>query len=133
MQNKIAKQRKKAGLTQVELALKLNVAQSTLSSWESGKLTPSMDSLGNIAKILQCDIFDLMQNGKKYAETRPFSDFDNEEILEYFKEIDELINATRYMTEDDRHKLLNIAKTVFPEAFEKSKTKALHYNPVNPK
>ena len=129
MFNKIAKYRKRSKLTQEELATKLDISQSTLSSWESGKLTPSMEYIDKLALIFGCSPFDLFQRGKFYQETRAFSDVDIEEILQYFKEIDELINVTRYMTEDERFKLLSIAKAAFPERFDEAKSEEHHYKP----
>ena len=41
--------RKEKGLTQVELAEKLNLSQSTIASWENGKRRPDLDFLPVIA------------------------------------------------------------------------------------
>jgi len=133
MFNKVAKYRKKSGLTQIELAEKLDISQSTLSSWESGKLTPSMPHIEQMAKIFGCFPFDLFQRGKLYTDTRPFSDVDNEEILEHLKYVEDLINVTRYMTEEERYRLLIIAEAAFPERFEEAKSKEHHYNPKRKK
>ncbi|MBR4027658.1 MAG: helix-turn-helix domain-containing protein [Lachnospiraceae bacterium] len=54
--------RLKAGLSQVELATKLNVAKSTYSMYESGKRTPKLDTIKCIANILQIDINTLIPN-----------------------------------------------------------------------
>ena len=53
--------RKKKGLSQEDLARKLDVKQNTVSQWEKGKRNPSLPMLLNIAKILECSIGDLVQ------------------------------------------------------------------------
>ena len=51
--------RKKAGLTQVQLADLLGVSQANISAWEKGKALPSADKLPNTAEVLKCKIDDL--------------------------------------------------------------------------
>ena len=51
--------RKAIGISQGELALKLNVDRSTVSKWESGDALPRSDKLPEIAQILGCSIDDL--------------------------------------------------------------------------
>ena len=43
--------RKKSGLTQNELAEKLNYSDNTISRWEHAEITPSVESLAQIAQI----------------------------------------------------------------------------------
>ncbi len=50
---KIARQQ--AGITQGELAKKLNIAYSTLNKYEKGHRVPDAELLGQIANILKCD------------------------------------------------------------------------------
>ena len=45
--------RRKEGLTQTELAEKLNCSVNTISRWENGKYSPSIDELNKIAEILK--------------------------------------------------------------------------------
>jgi len=47
--------RKEKGMSQIALAKKLKVNQSTLSGWESGKFQPSFELVRQIALILECD------------------------------------------------------------------------------
>ena len=49
MSENLKRLRKEKGLTQVELAEKLNLSQSTIASWENGKRRPDLDSLPVIA------------------------------------------------------------------------------------
>lgn len=51
--------RKKAGLTQKELAEKLGVDQSAVSFWETGRSAPRGAKLFRLADILNCTIDEL--------------------------------------------------------------------------
>ena len=53
---RIRNERKKANLTQAELATKLGIQQSTVASWETGANTPRMKNLLKMASVLGCDI-----------------------------------------------------------------------------
>jgi len=52
--------RKKLGLTQVELAEKLNVSQSTITSWENGNRRPDLDFLPVLAQIFGISVDELL-------------------------------------------------------------------------
>jgi len=51
----IRKYRKKAGLTQKQLAENLGVSQPEISFWETGVIEPSDDSVQRISAILDAD------------------------------------------------------------------------------
>jgi transcriptional regulator with XRE-family HTH domain len=51
--------REKRGLSQTELAKRINVSQPLLSKWESGKAYPRYPELKAIATVLKCSIEDL--------------------------------------------------------------------------
>lgn len=56
--------RKKAGLTQVELAQLLGFkSTSVISMWESGDRSPRTDKLPELARILHCTIDELFERG----------------------------------------------------------------------
>lgn len=61
--NNLESIRKEKGLTQVELAAKLNVQQSTISHIENGERNPSAELLCNLAEALGVTIDELI--GKK--------------------------------------------------------------------
>ena len=44
--------RKESGLTQMELARKLNVKQNTISNWENGKSKPYIIMTTKLAEVL---------------------------------------------------------------------------------
>lgn len=52
----IRKARKKAGLTQRELADKLHVSLNTVSRWEVDSSKPHIDMLTHIAEALGCKV-----------------------------------------------------------------------------
>lgn len=53
--------RKDKDLTQVELALKLGVKNTTISMWESGKSVPSITKLQMLSQNLDCTIEDVVK------------------------------------------------------------------------
>ena len=59
--------RKKAELTQAELAQQLGVSQANISQWEKGESLPRADKLPAIASALNCSIDALYGYCKKEA------------------------------------------------------------------
>lgn len=57
----IIKLRKKQGLSQVQLAEKLNITQGAVSQWEMGLSKPKSEILPELAKALNCTIDDLFE------------------------------------------------------------------------
>ncbi len=51
------------GLTQKDLAIKLNVSDRTISSWEAGRTEPNMGMVEELAKVLNCRKSDLIGIG----------------------------------------------------------------------
>lgn len=68
--------RKQAQLTQVELASKLGIAQSSYADWERGRKKPTQDNLVKIAQILNVSVDYLVGNSEKKAD-----ELDNIEFL----------------------------------------------------
>lgn len=54
--------RKKANILQADLAVAMNVNQSTVSMWEIGAAAPTADKLPKLAKILGCTIDALFED-----------------------------------------------------------------------
>lgn len=52
--------RRKKGLTQEELAIRLNVVRQTVSKWEKGLSVPDADMLQKIADILEVSVTSLL-------------------------------------------------------------------------
>lgn len=59
--------RKRAGLTQDDLAEKLYVTRQAVSNWENNKTQPDIDTLLSLSKALNCDISELLY-GEKPSE-----------------------------------------------------------------
>lgn len=69
---KIRYYRNELGLTQDDLAKKLNTTKATISNYETGYRTPKQDNLFDLAKVLQVSIDDLFPetNTKKKNESK---------------------------------------------------------------
>ena len=59
--NAISRLRKKQGLSQVQLAEKLNITQGAVSQWEMGLSKPKSEILPELAKVLNCTIDELFK------------------------------------------------------------------------
>ena len=68
--------RKQADLTQVELAGKLGIVQSSYADWERGRKKPTQDNLVKIAQVLNVSVDYLVGNSEKKAD-----ELDNIELL----------------------------------------------------
>lgn len=58
---RIRKMRERKGLSQAELAQRLNVSQSAVTQWETGTRLPATKNLIEIAKVLECTIDELFR------------------------------------------------------------------------
>ena len=54
-------QRKRAGLTQMEVAKQLGITDSAVNQWETGKTTPNTKRLGELAKLYNCTVDELLK------------------------------------------------------------------------
>ena len=68
--------RKQAHLTQVELAKRLGIGQSSYADWERGKKKPTQENLVKIAKVLNVSIDYLVGNSEEESD-----ELDNIELL----------------------------------------------------
>lgn len=68
--------RKQAHLTQVELASKLGIVQSSYADWERGKKKPTQDNLVKIAQVLNVSVDYLVGNSEENSD-----ELDNIELL----------------------------------------------------
>jgi transcriptional regulator with XRE-family HTH domain len=63
--NKIKELRNRKGMTQIELANSLNVANTTISNWEKGRRLPSINELKRIASFFNVSLNTFELNHKK--------------------------------------------------------------------
>lgn len=69
--NKLYELRKQKGLSQEELANRLNVSRQTISKWEVGESTPDMEKLAAISELFDISLDELVLDKatKKEAST----------------------------------------------------------------
>lgn len=68
--------RKKANVTQVEVAEKLGISQPAYASWERGVKKPTQDNLVKIAQVLNASVDYLVGNSEEKSD-----ELDNIELL----------------------------------------------------
>ena len=64
----IVQLRKEKGLTQKELADNLNVSDKAVSRWETGKNYPDIETLQQLATVLDVSVNDLLSGELKLAK-----------------------------------------------------------------
>ncbi len=69
-ENKLSKLRQQHGLTQQELAEKLNVSRQAISRWESGVVVPSTDNLKYLSQIYGVTVDYLLKDDVPLPEKR---------------------------------------------------------------
>src|SRR5690625_3923756 len=69
---KLKKARKEAGLTQEELAERMNVSRSAVAKWETDKGMPDIENLRLISSMIDVSIDYLLEEGERitFNETR---------------------------------------------------------------
>ena len=65
LQENIRKFRKERGLTQEELAIRVNVVRQTVSKWEKGQSVPDAELLQKIAEVLEVTVSQLLGEEKE--------------------------------------------------------------------
>lgn len=66
---KLLQLRKMAGLTQEQLAEKLNISRQTLSKWETGSSKPDWDSMVCISRLFQISLDELaLEEGETFQK-----------------------------------------------------------------
>ena len=67
--NKLYELRKQKGLSQEELAHRLNVSRQTISKWEVGESTPDMENLVAISELFGISLDELVLDKKTALDT----------------------------------------------------------------
>ena len=94
----IKKYRKKKGISQEEMAVKLNVVRQTVSKWENGLSVPDADVLIHIAKLLEVSVSQLLGIERN-------SDFDtdlSEELAKLNKQLAEQKQRERLLLQANK-------------------------------
>ena len=90
--------RKSKGLSQQELAIRLNVVRQTISKWEQGLSVPDSDMLVSISEVLETSVSTLL--GETVMETEV-------DILKAISEKLEVINLQLAQRKTTRRKILH--------------------------
>lgn len=90
--------RKSKGLSQQELAIKLNVVRQTVSKWEQGLSVPDSDMLLSISEVLETPVSTLL--GETVVETEG-------NVLKAISEKLEVINLQLAQRKNTRRKILH--------------------------
>jgi transcriptional regulator with XRE-family HTH domain len=69
----IAGKRKAKGLTQAQLAEQMSIEKETISRVETGVISPTLSRLAQLAKILDCEMTDLLRIKTPEVEDHAFS------------------------------------------------------------
>ena len=92
------------GLTQKDLAIKLNVSDRTISSWEAGRTEPNMGMVEELSKVLNCRKSDLIGVGPV-----DYAIYDEKgQLLALIEQMDRktihhLLGYSRYIVENEGH------------------------------
>ena len=94
IQANISKYRKKSGLSQAELAQKIGVKNSTVSSWERGANAPDIETLFSICKLFNVTVADMFGcDTVDYNDKLTVHGFEKDLVISYRKadEVDKTI------------------------------------------
>ena len=69
--DKITQLREKQNLTKAKLAKQLGVTGATLSKWEKGESSPSVDALWQMAKIFNVSLDEFFEENVKAKKAKP--------------------------------------------------------------
>ncbi|MGN0487957.1 MAG: helix-turn-helix domain-containing protein [Ruminococcus sp.] len=100
--NRITKLRKEKGISQIALAMELNVSQKTISAYENGKSEPSISMLKHMAEVFNTSV-DYIIN---YTNIR--TPIDKIAERELSKEESELINIYRSLPQKQQYVALGV-------------------------
>jgi transcriptional regulator with XRE-family HTH domain len=125
MQVSITKYRKRAGLSQAELAAKLNVAQTTVSGWERGYREPDNKTLDKLSEILGVSIDSLLHgipdNDSDVEDMISKHQYPNMTTFDDYPEIVQIARIADKMTNDQRRRMLTIIENAFPHATDQAR------------
>ena len=119
--DRIKEQRLLKGLTQKQLAEKLNVKQTAVSYWESGKREPDLDTIKKICAVLGITYMVIIGDAlSNYAEEMS-EDFKNEVATAgYYYNSDTAKKAQELFDDPNMKVLFDAARDARPEDLQKA-------------
>ncbi len=106
---RIANLRKKNGLTQLQLAEKLNISDKAVSKWESNKGDPSVEMLALLSNVLECSIDYIVTGKGKNSSTFDEVNFVNK----CFQQLEQSISPDVYKKFNQTYKYVGIDDKCF--------------------
>jgi transcriptional regulator with XRE-family HTH domain len=122
--NKIAELRKEKNISQKKLGEKLQVAQATISAWETGERTPNLKSLKKLCEEFQVSLTTLIGEPSLYEK----AGISKQEIEGTNQAITAYISALEQLPEEQFKQLSEMTKLMFPhfkELLEKARPGAM--------
>ncbi|MBQ2953918.1 MAG: helix-turn-helix transcriptional regulator [Clostridia bacterium] len=92
----IRARRTEAGLTQAELAERLNVSAQSVSHWERGETLPDISTLPDLACILGCSV-DMLLGGPAGRFRRRITVGDMQQAIGCIRRLRELLGANHFI------------------------------------
>ena len=89
------------GLTQLDIANKLNFAKNTVCAWEKGRAQPNFDTLIEIANIFNCSIDYLLGREDDFGNVTPREPTLSENEKRLLKAFNSLSNVAQRKLIDD--------------------------------
>lgn len=119
--NVFAIERKRLGLTQEQLAKKLNTSRSNVANWENGQNMPSVDLLLKCSSVFDCDVMYLagyQENRNENNNSNTIPEYmetteDNTNELDLLKSILKkkgFLNENEDLSEENYNRLIDFAK-----------------------
>ena len=96
--------RKLAGLTQQQVAEKLNLNRTTYTKYETGASEPSIEILKQIAVILKVDVASILADDN----TATVNDAQSDDLQGFEPELRNLIINYRALARDDREEVFKL-------------------------
>ena len=110
---KLIKLRKASGLSQEELADKLNVARQTVSKWELGETTPEMNKLIELSDLFDVSIDEMVKEAKMPEIIE--REIDHEKIDGVYKDKMVLYNCRKHFYYNNIINIIFFNKSYFRE------------------
>ena len=118
----IRKYRKEAGLTQVDLARRLGIIQANITRWETGRITPSIETLQKLSKLLNVSVDNFLLTRKEKKNLK----VGDKELLEKIKDIEQF-------SAEDRTTIVTLIDALKLKSEVNGGSKQSHRNPNRPR